>query len=72
MDNNETEKTPIAASKSFMAVGPTLHYSHQNVQRCWLLAFAAFCVSCIFWSKIVTGSFRSFDTVQAGIWARVL
>ena len=65
MDNNETEKTPIAASKSFMAVGPTLHYSHQNVQRCWLLAFAAFCVSCIFWSKIVTGSFRSFDIVQA-------
>ena len=61
MDNKETEKTPIVASKSFMAVGPTLHYSHRNVQRCWLLAVAAFAVSCLFWSKIVTGSFRSFD-----------
>lgn len=64
MDNNETEKKPIVASKSFMAVGPTLHYSHKNVQRCWFFAFAVFCVSCIFWSRIVTGSFRSFD-IQA-------
>jgi len=38
MDDKETEKTPIVASKSFMAVGPTLHYSHKNVQTCWLLA----------------------------------
>ncbi len=65
MHNNETEKTSIVASKSFMAVGPTLHYSHQNVQRCWFFAFAAFCMSCIFWSRIVTGSFRSFDIIQA-------
>jgi len=44
-----------------MAVGPTLHYSHENVQRCWLLAFLAFGVSCLFWSKILTGSFWSFN-----------
>lgn len=61
MDNNETDKTPIAAPKSFLAVGPTLHYSHSNVQRCWALALCAFCVSCLFWSKIVTGTFWSFD-----------
>jgi hypothetical protein len=61
MDPKETEKTPIAVSKSFLAVGPTLHYSHENVQRCWLLAVAAFAVSCLFWSKIVTGSFWSFN-----------
>ena len=42
MDNNETEKTPKTASKSFMNAGPTLHYSHTNVQRCWLLALAVF------------------------------
>jgi len=48
-------------SKSFMAVGPTLHYSHKNVQRCWLLAVAAFGISCLFWSKILTGSFWSFN-----------
>jgi hypothetical protein len=61
MINNQTEKTPISVSKSFMAVGPTLHYSHKNVQICWLLAVVAFGISCLFWSKIVNGSFWSFD-----------
>jgi len=61
MDNKETEKAPIAVSKSFMAVGPTLHYSHKNVQRCWLLAVVAFGMTCFFFSKIATGSFWSFD-----------
>src|SRR3990170_6538309 len=61
MDNHETEKTPVVAPKSFLAVGPTLHYSHSNVKRCWILAVCAFCVSCLFWSKIVTGTFWSFD-----------
>jgi hypothetical protein len=61
MSDKGTEKTPIAVSKSFMAVGPTLHYSHKNVQICWLLALAAFGVSCLFWSKIVTGVFWSFN-----------
>lgn len=64
MDSKETEKAPIAVSKSFMAVGPTLHYSHKNVQRCWFLSVVAFAVSCFFWSKIATGSFWSFD-IQA-------
>ncbi|HEW79190.1 MAG TPA: hypothetical protein ENH34_04395, partial [Phycisphaerales bacterium] len=61
MDNKQTEKTPKTAAKSFMTVGPTLHYSHKNVQRCWLLAVLAFAVSCLFWSKIQTGSFWTFD-----------
>jgi hypothetical protein len=61
MVNNQTEKTPISVSKSFMAAGPTLHYSHKNVQICWLLAVVAFGISCLFWSKIATGSFWSFD-----------
>jgi len=61
MDNKETEKTPIVATKSFMAFGPTLHYSHENVQRCWLLAIVAFALSCLFWSKIVNGAFWTFD-----------
>jgi len=29
-DNKQTEKAPKAVPKSFMAVGPTLHYSHKN------------------------------------------
>ncbi len=60
MEGKETEKTP-KASKSFLAVGPTLHYSHSNVQRCWLLAVIAFCITCLVWSRIVTGTFWAFD-----------
>ena len=61
MENKEAEKTPIVVSKSFMAFGPTLHYSHKNVQRCWILAIVAFGISCLFWSKIATGSFWSLE-----------
>jgi len=61
MENKQTEKAPIVTSKSFMTVGPTLHYSHRNVQRCWLLAVVAFGISCLFWSKIWTGSLWSFN-----------
>jgi hypothetical protein len=56
----ETEKTP-KASKSFLTIGPTLHYSHRNVQRSWLLAAAIFSIACLLWSRIVTGSFWTFD-----------
>ncbi|MHC4195135.1 MAG: hypothetical protein ACYSQZ_04195 [Planctomycetota bacterium] len=61
MDNTETEKTTKTPSKSFMTAGPALHYSHKNVQRAWLLAFITFGLSCIFWPKLLTGSFRVFD-----------
>ncbi len=61
MDDKQTGKAPKVTSKCFMAVGPTLHYSHKNVQRCWLLAVLAFAVSCSFWSRILTGSFWSFN-----------
>jgi hypothetical protein len=60
MESKETEKTP-KASKSFLTVGPTLHYSHSNVQRSWLLAAVIFSVACLLWSRIVTGSFWTFD-----------
>ncbi len=61
MGNNQTEKTPVASVKSFMAVGPTLHYSHSNVQRCWFFAAVVFVLCCLFWSKILTGGLWSFD-----------
>jgi hypothetical protein len=60
MESKETEKTP-KASKSFLTIGPTLHYSHRNVQRSWLLAAAVFSITCLLWSRIVTGSFWTFD-----------
>jgi len=61
MDNKESQNAPKITSKSFMAVGPTLHYSHSNVQRCWLLAVVVFALNCLFWSKILTGLFWSFN-----------
>jgi len=48
-------------AKSFMAVGPTLHYSHRNVQTCWLFTVVTFGLACLFFSKIVSGSFWSFN-----------
>jgi len=61
MADKQAGKTPKAAPKSFMTIGPTLHYSHKNVQKCWLLAVLTFGASCLFWSKILTGSFWSFN-----------
>ena len=45
----------------FLAIGPTLHYSHNYVRRHWLLALLAFAITSIFFSKILTGSFWSFS-----------
>lgn len=66
MANNQKEHAPKVVSKSFMTVGPTLHYSHRNVRRCWLLAVVTFGLSCFCWSRIVSGLFWSFD-FQAAI-----
>lgn len=57
MAQQPTAKKQNSLPKSFMTAGPTLHYSHANVHRCWLLAIAAFALTCLFWSKILTGSF---------------
>ena len=56
----ELEKTP-KTPKTFLTVGPTLHYSHRNVQFYWLLAAFMFSLACLFWSRIVTGTFWAFD-----------
>jgi len=58
MDNG-TEKTPKMSSKSFFSNGPTLHYSHKNVQRYWLCALITYIATALFWSKILKGSFFS-------------
>lgn len=68
MSNKDADKMPQVTPKSFMAVGPTLHYSHENVLIFWFLAVIVFALTCLFWSKIATGSFAAFDA--AGV-ARV-
>jgi hypothetical protein len=61
MEEKQNEKTPIVGSKSFLAFGPTLHYSHENVQWCWLLSVVIFGSACVLWSKILTGFLWSFS-----------
>ena len=61
MSKKDAEKTPQVTPKSFMAVGPTLHYSHENVLIFWFLAVIVFALTCLFWSKTATGSFAAFD-----------
>jgi len=58
-ENGEAKST--GPSKSFMTAGPTLHYSHSNVRRCWAVAVVVFLAACIFWSRIFTGSALNFD-----------
>ena len=53
---NETNEQKTGPSKSFMTVGPTLHYSHANVRRCWALAIIVYFATCSFWSMILTGN----------------
>jgi hypothetical protein len=67
INNKQAEETPKVALKSFMASGPTLHYSHDNVLKFWLLSVATFGVTASFWSKVLTGSFwiLSLDTLAS-------
>ncbi len=60
MEDTNIDKSPKAVSKSLMTAGPTLHYSHKNVQRCWFGAVIVFAMSCLVWSKVVTGYMWSF------------
>ena len=52
-DNAEQITVP---AKSFMNAGPTLHYRHANVRRCWVLAVIVHFAACSFWSMILTGN----------------
>jgi len=53
----QNDKPAKVVSKPFLTAGPTLHYSHDNVQGCWFLALVSYGVTCLFWLKILTGSF---------------
>lgn len=61
---------PASVSKPFMALGPTLHYSHKNVQICWLLGVLVFSLACLLWSKVTSGSFWSPSQLESLIMGR--
>ncbi len=66
MEDKELDRAP-KVPKTFLTVGPTLHYSHRNVQFYWLLAAFVFALACLFWSRVVTGQFWAFDFASQGI-----
>lgn len=39
-----------------MTAGPTLHYSHGNVNGCYFLAVLVYYATAVFWSKLLTGN----------------
>ncbi|MEN6385848.1 MAG: hypothetical protein ABFD79_11720 [Phycisphaerales bacterium] len=41
--------------KDLMTAGPTLHYSHGNVNGCYFLAVCIYYFTAVFWSKLLTG-----------------
>ncbi|MDD5010740.1 MAG: hypothetical protein PHQ00_01300 [Phycisphaerae bacterium] len=56
MPDTDSFKTEIAAPKPLMPAGPTLHYSHANVNGCYFLAVCVYYFAAVFWSKLMTGS----------------
>ena len=54
-DDNKPKATVTTPTptKSFMTVGPTLHYSHTNVLWCWVLTILIFIVVCVFWHSLL-------------------
>lgn len=61
--------TPL---KSFMAAGPTLHYSHDFVHRFWGLTVVFYILACFFWNRILIGGLISLipmDVVDPGLWS---
>jgi hypothetical protein len=41
--------------KELMTAGPTLHYSHANVNGCYFLAVCIYYFTAVFWTKLLTG-----------------
>jgi hypothetical protein len=60
MANAENHKTAKFISKSFLTAGPTLHYSHANVNSRYFLAVCVYYAAAVFWAKLLTGNLISF------------
>jgi len=67
-----TTKPAAAPPKSFMAAGPTLHYSHPFVHRFWGLTVVVYVLVCFFWNRILIGGLISVvasDVIDPGLWS---
>ena len=47
-----------------MAAGPTLHYSHDFVLAFWILTAVVYGLTCLFWTKIATGTLGGFNPLD--------
>ena len=54
------KKTAASPQKSLLTIGPTLHYSHDNVMFFHIAALCSYAVTLLFWSKILTGELFPF------------
>ncbi|MBN1787364.1 MAG: hypothetical protein JW806_03110 [Sedimentisphaerales bacterium] len=61
MANTENPKAAKSAPKPFMTAGPTLHYSHTNVNGCYFLAICVYYIAAVFCTKLLTGGLVSSD-----------
>jgi len=59
-ESSQTNKPAPGPVKSLMTAGPSLHYSHANVTAFWLGAVLIYTFTCLFWSKMLAGSFLPF------------
>lgn len=55
MADTENSKTIKSVSKSLITAGPTLHYSHANVNSCYFLAVCVYYAAAVFCAKLLTG-----------------
>lgn len=70
MAENEDNKS-AGPGKSFMTVGPTLHYSYPNVHQFWFLTVAVYLVVCFMWTRLTGGSTFTLDLtdiLQPALW----
>ena len=72
MAESPTTKSSETPLKSFMAAGPTLHYSHDYVHRFWGLTVVVYILACFFWNRILIGGLISLvptDVIDPALWS---
>jgi len=57
--------------KTLMTAGPTLIYSHANVNGCYFIAILIYYCTAVFWAKLLTGSLI-FSIFPGPIWLKGL
>lgn len=62
MANVEEHKTVKSVSKSLLTAGPTLHYSHANVNSRYFLAVCVYYAAAVFCAKLLSGQLITYQS----------